>query len=85
MEKTTETKAADQIKVLAGTFSASCGDQAMKLAAGLKDAKIEGFAVKSAANMPGYIQVIAECKDEKAAEALIKAGADKKIKLCIAK
>lgn len=81
----TETKTAEQIKVLAGTFPASCGDQAMKLVAGLKDAKIEGFAVKPAANMPGYIQVIAKCENKAAADAMIKAAAVKKFKLCIAK
>lgn len=84
----TEMKAAEakeQIKVLAGTFPATHGDQAKKLAAGLKEAKMEGFAVKPAANMPGYIQVVAECKDKAAADAMIKAAAVKKFKLCIAK
>lgn len=78
-------EAKEKIKVLAGTFPATCGDQAKKLLASLKEAKIEGFAVKPAANMPGYIQVIVECKDQAAAEALIKDGAEKKFKLCIAK
>ena len=78
-------KKAEQIKVLAGTFPAASGDQAHKLAAGLKAAKIEGFVVKPAANMPGYIQVVAECKDKEAADAMIKDAAGKKFKICIAK
>lgn len=78
-------KAAEQIKVLAGTFPAAHGDQARKLAGSLKEAKVEGFTVKPAKDMPGYIQVIAECKDKEAADAMIKAAAGKKIKLCIAK
>lgn len=81
----TETKAAEQIKVLAGTFPAAHGDQAKKLVARLKEAKIEGFTVKTAKNMPGYIQVIAECKDKTEADAMIKDAAGKKFKLCIAK
>ncbi len=81
----TETKTTERIKVLAGTFPAAHGDQAKRLAAGLREAKIEGFAVRPAANMPGYIQVIAECKDKAAADALIKEAAGKKFKLCIAK
>lgn len=80
-----ETKTTEQIKVLAGTFPAAHGDQARKLKEALKEAKIDGFAVKPAANMSGYIQVIADCKDKEAAEAMIKAAAGKKIKLCIAK
>ncbi|MBO5484895.1 MAG: hypothetical protein J5979_06775 [Lachnospiraceae bacterium] len=80
-----ETKATEQIKVLAGTFPAAHGDQARKLAGKLKEAKIEGFAVKPAKEMPGYIQVIADCKDKAAAEDMIKQGAEKKIKLCMAK
>ena len=78
-------KTEELIKVLAGTFPVIHEDQAKVMAAGLKDAKIEGFEVKAAANMPGYIQVIAECKDKAAAEAMIKAAAEKKFKLCIAK
>ena len=81
----TETKAAEQIKVLAGTFPAAHGDQAKKLVERMKEAKIEGFKVKPDANMPGYIQVTAECKDKEAADAMIKDAAKKKFKLCIAK
>lgn len=80
-----EVKATEQIKVLAGTFPAAHGDQARKLAEKLKEAKIEGFAVKPAKDMPGYIQVIADCKDKEAAEAMIKQEAGKKIKLSLAK
>ena len=49
----TETKAAARIRVLAGTFPAAHADQAKRLAAALREAKIEGFAVRTAANMPG--------------------------------
>lgn len=80
-----EVKATEQIKVLAGTFPAAHGDQARKLAGSLKEAKMEGFTVKPAKDMPAYIQVIAECKDKEAAEAMIKQAAGKKFKLCIAK
>ena len=78
-------KTDDKIKVLAGTFLAIHEDQAKKLAAGLKAAQLERFVVRAAENMPGYIQVIAECKDKEAAEALIKAAAEKKFQLCIVK
>lgn len=80
-----EVKTTKQIKVLAGTFPAAHGDQARKLKEALKEAKIDGFAVKPAKDMPGYIQVIAECKDKAAAEAMISQAAAKKLKLCIAK
>lgn len=79
-----EVKATDQIRVLAGTFPAAHGDQAKKLSDSLKAAKIDGFAVKPAKNMPGYIQVIAECKDKEAAEKLIKEAAGKKFKIVLA-
>ena len=71
-----------EIRVLAGTFPASCGDQAKKLQAELKAAKMEGFKVEPAKNMPGFIQVAAECKSEEAAAALIKQGREKKFNLC---
>ena len=80
-----EAKAAEQIRVLAGTFPAACSDQAKRLTEGLWKAKIEGFTVKPAKSMPGYIQVIAECKGKEAAEAMIKDAAGKKFNLCIAK
>jgi hypothetical protein len=80
-----EVKTTEQIKVLAGTFPAAHGDQARKLKEALKEAKIDGFTVKPAKDMPGYIQVIAECKDKAAAEAMISQAAAKKLKLCIAK
>lgn len=79
-----EAKTTEQIKVLAGTFPVAHGDQARKLKEALKEAKIDGFAVKPAKEMPGYIQVIAECKDKAAAEAMISQAAAKKMKLCIA-
>lgn len=85
MAEVKEAKATEQIKVLAGTFPAAHGDQARKLAEELKEAKIEGFAVKPAKDMPGYIQVIADCKDQAAAAAMIKQGTEKKIRLCLAK
>lgn len=79
-----EVKTTEQIKVLAGTFPAAHGDQARKLKEALKEAKIDGFAVKPAKDMPGYIQVIAECKDKEAAEKLIKEAAGKKFKIVLA-
>lgn len=84
-EMAVETKKVEKVKVLAGTFPAASGDWAHKLAAGLKAAKIEGFVVKPATNMPGYIQVVTECKDKAEADAIIKESAGKKFKLCIAK
>ena len=77
-----EVKETKEIRVLAGTFPAAHGDQARKLAGSLKEAKMEGFTVKPAKDMPGYIQVVAECKDEEAAAALIKQGREKKFNLC---
>lgn len=85
MAEVKEAKVTEQIKVLAGTFPEAHGDQARKMVRSLKEAKMEGFEVKPAKDMPGYIQVIAECKDKEAAEAMIKQAAGKKIKICIAK
>lgn len=80
MAETKSTKEA-QIRVIAGTFPAACGDYAKKLKERLEAAEMKDFKVEPAKNMPGYIMVSAERGSREEAKQLIEQAAAKKIRL----
>lgn len=80
-----ETKAAEQekkpIRVIAGTYTATCGNFAQKLKKELEAAGLNDFKVAPAADLPGYIMVAKECSTEADAQKLIEDAKAKKIRL----
>ncbi len=67
-----ETKKEEKkIRVMAATFTASCGDRAKKLKDDLKAAGYEQFEMKPAEGLPGYIMVETACGSQDEAQKLI--------------
>lgn len=74
-----------EIRVMAATFTASCGDCAKKLKDDLKAEGYGQFEVKPAEGLPGYIMVETVCRSNDEAKKLIGELKSKGIRASICK